>query len=82
MEEIKINSKLERLRDKARVHLNELSGDRGPKNLFFSILYMKNVFLSWKKYAKRKKNKSVISITPRFSECDYPGENSLNSNEL
>lgn len=82
MEEIKANSKLERLRDKARVHLNELSGDRGPKNLFFSILYMKNVFLSWKKYSKRKKNKSVISITPRFSECDYPGENSLNSNEL
>ncbi|OMJ94175.1 hypothetical protein SteCoe_2656 [Stentor coeruleus] len=81
MEEIKTNNKLEKLRDKARVHLNELSGDRGPKNLFFSILYMKNVFLSWKKYAKRKKNKSVISITPRFSECDYPGENSLNSYE-
>lgn len=40
-------------------------------NLFFSLLYVKTVFKSWKHYVANKQNLDMCS------EIDYPGDNSL-----
>jgi hypothetical protein len=44
------------------------------KNYFTHTLILKTIFKSWKNYAFREKGEH--SITPQFSEIEYPGENS------
>ena len=55
------------------------------ENMFVSMVFLKTIFRTWKNYylkkKKRERNESE-SITPLFSEQEYPGENSLASQIL
>lgn len=46
-------------------------------NLFFTLMYTKAIFRSWK--ALVQSNKDVNGFT--YSECEFPGENSLKDDE-
>ena len=78
--------KLGRIREKARVNFYPSSRAdyfRGMKsfNLFFTMIYAKTIFRSWKNYTKAQKCRSSgqVSLEPTFSELFFPGENSFNS---
>jgi hypothetical protein len=81
IDELRTSKKLARLREKSMNEFNDrMVKIQDRDNFFFKIMLTRSVFRSWKKYVKEKKNRgSVISITPRFSEYEYPGENSLKS---
>ena len=50
-------------------------------NLFFTMIYAKTIFRSWKNWVEKRKERVLesISITPPFSELEFPGMNSFNS---
>lgn len=80
IEELQTSKKLSKLREKSMQEFNDRVGRlKNTENVFFKIMMTRSVFRSWKNYIKAKKNRrgSEISITPRFSECDYPGETSF-----
>jgi hypothetical protein len=68
---------MKKIRKKILAELDEIKKEyEQKKNKFFSIILVKNVFTSWKKYSKR--NKSCVSVTPLFTEIEFPGYNSFN----
>lgn len=88
LEEKKTARELEKLRNDAKIaYFGESSTAIGTGestfNLFFTAIYMKVVFRSWKKYVEKKKTKllDISSATPQFSELEFPGYNSLLSPE-
>ena len=50
-------------------------------NLFFTMIYAKTIFRTWKNWVERRKERisNSMSITPPFSDLEFPGLNSLNS---
>ena len=80
MEEVKSIKRLDKVREKAVAAFNDMSMEDPQDNLFIKLMYMRNILTKWRAYTKNKKAKrSVISITPRFSDIEYPGENSMHS---
>ena len=81
IDELRTSKRLARLRERSMNEFNDRIVKMNQRdNFFFKIMLTRSVFRSWKKYVKERKNRgSEISITPRFSEYEYPGENSLNS---
>ena len=48
---------------------------KDQQNFFLNVLIIKSIFKSWKNYSKDAVR--LKSITPQFSDVEYPGENSL-----
>ena len=68
---------LKKIRKKTVSELDEIKKEyEQKKNKFFSIILLKNIFASLKRYSKR--NKSCVSVTPLYTEIEFPGFNSLN----
>ncbi|CAG9314127.1 SCN4A_4 [Blepharisma stoltei] len=85
-EESSTTKKLRAIRDKSSMDfysfdkISELK-NKGKTNLFLSMIYTRTVLRAWNNWTRRKKAKgnASISITPRMSDEDFPGENSLMS---
>lgn len=75
-EEHKIKCKLKKIREKYLKNKQVLEKD---KDIFVNSMFLKNILKKWKGYCDRKKG-MFLSITSRFSDLDYPGENSLDDN--
>jgi Ion transport protein len=73
MQEIKTKKELNHIREKYIVDKDKAAKNR---NFFLDVILLKGIFKNWKKYTKREKE-SQASITPQFSDVEYPGENSL-----
>ncbi|CAG9314126.1 unnamed protein product [Blepharisma stoltei] len=90
-EEHQTSKRLQQMREKismnfySEMRTNSQVKMKGKTNLFFAMIYAKTVFRSWRRWTKKKKedaNKSGdLSITPRFSDVEFPGDNSLLSSE-
>ncbi|OMJ68109.1 hypothetical protein SteCoe_34530 [Stentor coeruleus] len=78
MEESKTQNELGKLRKKAIRNFDKKSQSmKKCENFFVQTMYLKSVLRSWREYTKRKKQKNrSISITPQFSDIEYPGQNS------
>lgn len=77
MEESKTVKELARIRKKAMKKMKaEPTSKLKNDSFFLNMLYMKSVFNSWRKYMIRRKNRVDSSITPQFSDVEYPGDNS------
>lgn len=72
MEEIKTKRALAKVRAAYRESKEKVF----VQNLFINTILLKGIFRNWKTFTKREKQ-SPRSITPVFSEIDYPGENSF-----
>lgn len=67
---------LKKIRKKMIASLaKENSEYESKKNKFFSLGLMKTVFTNWKKYTTRRK--ADVSVTPLFTEIEFPGCNTL-----
>lgn len=78
-EENKAKKSLDKIRQKALSDLNEGLPAKTEDDIFFKMMNIKNIFTKWKAYSKRIKRRSVLSITPRFSDLEHPGDVSLQS---
>ncbi|CAG9330463.1 SCN4A_7 [Blepharisma stoltei] len=90
-EEHSTSRKLQQLRDKISTNFYSESknlqiNSKGKTNLFFAMIYAKSVFKSWRNWTKKRRENisptGSISITPRFTEVEFPGDNSLATSEI
>lgn len=81
MEESKSLRQLGKLRRIAIKKLDrKVKSKKNDYNFFVQTIYLKSVFRSWRNYTKKRKQKMrSASVTPQFSDIEYPGENTENS---
>ena len=72
MEDYQAKLKLRSIRDK---HILDQECNLNNQNFFIRALMVKSIFRNWKNYAAKEKG-SIRSITPQFSDIEYPGNNS------
>ncbi|CAG9330459.1 unnamed protein product [Blepharisma stoltei] len=89
-EELKTSKKLQKLKqktnsteNKGKLTQKDQNNGKQKNNLIMSMIYARTVFRSWANWIKRRKNKNYgsISVTPQFSEIEFPGENSVASED-
>jgi hypothetical protein len=72
-ENAKTLKQLKKIRD--RFFKGQASEKNPEGNFFLGMIYVKTVFRAWKNYTSSKKiRESSLSITPRLSEEEFPGE--------
>lgn len=73
MEEFKTKKALKKIRENY-LKSNQFVDD--SNNLFLNTIILKSIFKSWRNYTVKHKGVES-SITPQFSEVEFPGDNSL-----
>lgn len=84
LEEIETLRKLQKMRNKLRLKFYtqeqlKVLDSKKKMNYFMEILNAKTIFKTWKKWTRGRKTRNFqrsISITPVYSEIDFPGDNS------
>lgn len=77
IEESKTVKELAKIRKKAMKKMNaEPTSKLKNDSFFLNMLYMKTVFNSWRNYTRDRINRLDSSITPQFSDVEFPGDNS------
>ncbi|OMJ93489.1 hypothetical protein SteCoe_3461 [Stentor coeruleus] len=73
MEEFKTKKALKKIREN---YLKSKQFADDSNNLFLNTIILKSIFKSWKNYTSKHRGVES-SITPQFSEVEFPGDNSL-----